>query len=93
MKFAPIAMDRIANPGNVQIHHCIKLSMPSDTIAPHSGVGGGVPRPRKLSVEKNNIWLPISSVATMITAPIELGKIYFTRILKFDAPTARDAST
>src|SRR5690348_7296171 len=43
-KLKPTTMDRMARPGKVATHHCSISSRPSDTIEPHSGVGGTTPR-------------------------------------------------
>src|SRR5262249_23604887 len=42
-KLNPSTTERMARPGNVATHHCSISSRPSDTIEPHSGVGGTTP--------------------------------------------------
>ena len=55
-------------------------------MAPHSGVGGGEPRPRYDKPENSEIALPKSTVANTIIEPILLGRISLTKMRMLDAP-------
>ena len=73
-------MVRMARPGNAATHHCSISSRPSDTIEPHSGVGGTTPRPRKERPAKVMMALPTSSVTSTISGPIEFGMMWRIRM-------------
>src|SRR5262245_56920361 len=54
---------RIASPGSVDTHHADAISaLPSATITPHDGFGGGMPAPRNESVASSTITKPTWSV-------------------------------
>jgi hypothetical protein len=54
----------MTRPGRRLIHHSVAMNVrPCATRRPHSGVGGGAPRPRKLSDATVRMALPISMVA------------------------------
>ena len=58
-----------------------------------AGVGGALPRPRKLKVENMRIWLPISVVAIISTELMLLGMTSLIRMRSFEAPRALEAVT
>src|SRR5207247_4232824 len=93
MKLNAIASVRIASPGNVDTHHWSKFCVPAATIAPHSGAGGGEPRPRKLNPEKIKMALPRSSVAITTAGARQLGSTTRKRTCGSDPPSAREACT
>ena len=58
-RFRAITVNIMATPGRVEIHHATaSLSLPSETMEPQAGVGGGTPAPRKLSVDSTSITIP-----------------------------------
>lgn len=60
--------------------------------APHSGIGGVAPIPRKLSVEIDMIIHAISSIEYTIIVGIQFGNICFNIILASEAPAEMEAS-
>ena len=71
---------KIASPGNDETHHWLTNRRPSETILPHSAVGGTTPSPRKLSPANVMMALPTSSVSSTINAPSAFGKMCNTRV-------------
>ena len=60
----------IAKPGNVAIHHAsLMKSRPSASIAPHSGVGGCAPKPRKLRAAAHKMAVATEIEEYAITEP------------------------
>ena len=57
------------------------------------GLGGALPRPRKLKVENMRIWFPISVVAIISTELMLLGMTSLIRMRSFEAPRALEAVT
>src|SRR5512141_46976 len=67
----------IATPGKLVTHGADrKNSRPFDIIAPHSGVGGCAPKPRKLSPAASRIEEDTYSVASTTAGPTTLGRIW-----------------
>src|SRR5712691_1738597 len=93
MKLQAMTRVRMARPGKTPTHHWSKLWTPAATMAPHSGAGGGEPRPRKLRPENVRIALPRSSVAMTTAGARQLGSTTLVRMCGSDAPMARDAWT
>ena len=63
-----------ASPGSVLIHQASKRkSLPSAIMAPHSGVGGDTPRPRKLNPDTSMMLSTKSDIEKMIDELITLG--------------------
>jgi hypothetical protein len=58
------------------------------SIAPHDGCGGATPRPRKLSAASTRTALANVSVNCTVTAAIEFGRMWSSRILGTPAPAA-----
>ena len=56
------------------------LSMFSEMIVPHSGVGEATPRPRKPIEEMLSIIWPRVSVAETMMGPMPLGRMWRTMI-------------
>ena len=84
----------IARPGRVETHQAVSItSRPSETIEPHAGVGGWMPRPRKLSEASVTMKKPIRSVASTKTDWTILGRISVAIIAGWLRPRARAAST
>src|SRR6266542_1677494 len=92
-KLQAIATVKIASPGKVEIHHCCISSRPSATIAPHSGVGGTAPSPRKLSAAVMMIALPKSIVISTRIGATEFGSRWRNKIVPSGVPSARAAVT
>src|SRR5579872_5417487 len=64
----------IARPGKVGSHHAvITYSRESAIIAPHSGVGGCTPRPRKLSEAPARMFSTAADIAKTTAGPMTLG--------------------
>src|SRR5699024_7731448 len=63
-KLNPKTTSNMARPGKVTTHgEFCNACLPSLNIAPHSGVGGCAPNPRKLSPAASKIAVPILNVA------------------------------
>jgi hypothetical protein len=67
--------------------------LPSLTIAPHSGVGGWTPNPRKLNPAAVNMEAAVRKVVKTTMGAKELGKICRIKIRTLLAPSAWLAST
>ena len=81
-------------PGKTLIHHCSRTySTPSETMRPHSGVGGLAPRPRKERPATSRITVPMSSVICTITGPKALGRMWRRTIRESRTPIVLAAST
>ena len=93
MKLHAIATLKIATPGKVEIHHCWISSRPSATMAPHSGVGGTAPSPRKLSAAVMMMALPKSIVDNTSAGASAFGRTWRSRIRRSGIPNARAAVT
>src|SRR5438270_11539922 len=93
MKLNAMTVRKIASPGIVATHHWARRSRPLLTIAPHSGVGGVAPSPRKLKPAPVAIAAPTSIVARTIILGRMLGKIVRRRIPHDVWPRAVAAST
>ena len=79
---------KMHTPGKKETHHASLMNaLPSLTIAPHAGVGGGMPAPRKLRIASVRINYPTRNVAMTITVLMTPGKICQISIRKVDAPT------
>ena len=84
----------IAIPGNVDIHHDVSIyGLPSFTIEPQEGAGGGMPTPRKLREASVMMTAPIRSPATTNTGAHVLGIMWRNMILILLAPMALTTST
>ena len=69
------AGDDDREPGSVLIHQaCSRKSRPSATIAPHSGMGGWTPRPRKLRPETSRMLSTKSEAENTIEELMTLGR-------------------
>src|SRR2546423_2577859 len=66
---------------------------PSAAIAPHDGVGGWTPRPRKLRNASNRIACGMPNVAWTMIGPRAFGRMCRERILLGRVPLDRAAST
>jgi len=62
-------------------------------MAPHVGVGGWTPRPRKLSADSDRIKLPTFRLAAIRDTGRQWGRMWINMILKFEHPIARAEST
>ena len=81
-------------PGKKDIHHAVSTRfLPSDTITPQDGVGGGMPSPRKLNVASVIIIIPTDKVIIMINGLIMFGKICLIMILNEELPIIRACAT
>src|SRR5580692_957079 len=81
-------------PGNTATHQAmVSEAWPSDTIWPHSGVGGCTPRPRNPSAAIHSIAMPSHTVVWTMTAGIAPGSTCRTMMWPGPAPSARDART
>src|SRR5947209_15929996 len=68
-------MVRIARPGKIATCGASWMyCLPSLSIAPHSGDGGRMPRPRKLRLDAVRIAVPSLSVAITNTGAIAFGR-------------------
>ena len=77
----------MAKPGIVEIHQAsAKKSLPSATIEPQAGVGGGTPAPKKLKVDSTSITMLTWRVATTIRVLMTPGKMWVMMMRGFDAP-------
>ena len=92
-KLKPITTVRMARPGKVATHHWFTSSRPSDTIDPHSGVGGTTPRPRNDRPANTRMALPRSSVTSTISGPTAFGMIWRNRMCVGPKPIAWAAAT
>ena len=68
-------------------------SRPSESMAPHSGMGGAMPSPKKLSPAAVMITSPTPSVACTMTGARALGMMWWRMMLKWLSPTALAACT
>ena len=66
--------------------------MPALIKAPHSGIGGVAPIPRKLKVEIDIIIHAISSIEYTIIVGMQFGSMCLTIILRSEPPADMDAS-
>src|SRR5437879_108782 len=64
-----------------------------ESIAPHDGYGGGMPKPRNDSADSARITVPSPMVARMMIVAITLGSTYSSTMRRWPDPTARAAST
>ena len=62
-------------------------------MLPHAGLGGGIPTPRKLSVDSARIIWPVPSVATTIRVLVTPGSRCFQMIRIGDAPATLASAT
>ena len=80
-------MNRMARPGIVATHQAsTSRSLPSATIEPQAGSGGGIPAPKKLSDASVRMTIPTYNVATTISVFIVPGNRWTHKILGVDAP-------
>ena len=83
----------MATPGMVGIHQaCHTRSCEYPSICPRLGVGGWMPRPRKLSAASNTITTGRCRVASTSTVGRTFGSTCCARIRTSEAPTARAAA-
>src|SRR5712672_3659808 len=84
-----------AAPGNMKAHHSpemMKLA-PSDTMMPHSGVGGRTPSPMNDRPAAFRIAHPMFSEACTIIGGRMFGTMWFSRTIRDPLPPMRAAST
>src|SRR5262249_25305869 len=90
----PTTMIRMAMAGAATTHgEGFMKSRPVDSIRPSDGVGGGPPRPMKLSAASSNTDTPSRMDACTITGPMLLGAMCRATSRQYDAPRALAAST
>ena len=88
-RFREITVSSMAKPGIVEIHQAsAKKSLPSDTMEPQAGVGGGTPAPRKLKVASTSITMLTCRVPTTIRVLMTPGKMCVMRMRGVDAPAS-----
>ena len=85
----------MAMPGKMAIHGACskKVRLPTLSIPPQVGVGGGGPRPRKLSDDSTRIAVPSDVEAMTMIGAITLGSRCWKTIRPPPAPRQRAAST
>jgi hypothetical protein len=92
--FTERTVSRMANPGNIQSHHAETIyDLPSATIEPQAGVGGGIPTPRKLRDASRMITVPTWRVARTIREPATFGKMCLSMMLPLEHPAVLARST
>src|SRR5699024_3771696 len=92
-KLNPSTTKKIAMPGKAMTHGAVwSAERPSLNIAPHSGVGGCAPSPKKLNPAASKIAVPIPSVAWTMIGATQFGKTCWMTILPCFAPIALAAS-
>src|SRR5690554_136639 len=93
-KLKPSTTTMIATAGQVMRLGARRMkSLPSEIIAPHSGVGGCTPRPRKPSAALAKMASGIPNVAVTITGVRTLGSTCLNITRHLLMPEARAAST
>src|SRR5215472_18503889 len=93
-RLKPSTVTMIASPGRVA--RCGESRMydkPKASVAPQLGVGGGTPRPRKLSAASVVIAVPMPSVASTSSGAAALGRMCPSTIRGPVSPITRAAST
>ena len=66
----------MASPGKAMTQGaCRSSSRPPDSMAPHSGVGGWAPKPKKLNPAASRMAVPKLSVAWTMSGTVQLGKM------------------
>jgi len=81
-------------PGKVMTHHALNIiDRPMAIMAPHSGIGGWAPSPRKLKPAASKMAEPNPREAWTIMGAMQLGKTVLKRMRRFLAPTALAAKT
>ncbi len=89
-----MTMTTIATPGNVDSHHAVLMNdRPSFSIAPQSGVGGRIPRPRKLSAAPAMMAPGMPSVTRTMIGADTLGRTCRKTMRRSPHPATRAAST
>ena len=74
-RLSAVPVTTMASPGSVLIHQAWSMnSRPSATMAPHSGIGGWMPRPRKLKPETSRMLSTKSEAENTIDELITLGR-------------------
>src|SRR5919106_1431588 len=91
----PKTAREIAAPGNSAIQGAWYMNdrPDPDSIPPHDGYGGGMPKPRNDSPDSARITVPRPIVARMRMVASTLGSTYRSTIRRCPAPSARAAST
>ena len=80
----------MARPGKVITHDALRINERLWAImAPHSGVGGWAPRPRKLKAAASKMAEAKLNVVCTISGPKQLGKMAIKMIRQSFAPIAR----
>ncbi len=84
----------IARPGKIIRWGAVKiLERSAASIAPHSGVGGVAPRPRKPSAAASRMTVAIPRVPRTTRGVRAFGMTLVTSTLQEEAPRAREAAT
>src|SRR5438309_2943951 len=86
--FADSTISMMQQPGKMVSHHrpTIRLCLPSDSISPQAGCGGGTPTPRKDSVASVMMTTPSISVPITTAELITFGRICRRMIVHFEQP-------
>jgi hypothetical protein len=94
MRLKASTVIRIARPGKVTTHQARRMnSRASASMAPHSGVGGWAPTPRKPSAAASSTAEEKPSVAWTISGGMQFGSTVISISRKMPAPLTRLAVT
>jgi hypothetical protein len=84
----------MAKPGNAVTHGAVRANaLPAEMRPPHSGAGGGTPKPMKDSPAAAVMVIPSPVVIVTMIGDIAFGKTSEKMIRKLEIPIARAAST
>src|SRR5262245_57325515 len=91
----PKTASEIAAPGNSAIHGAWYMNdrPEPDSMPPHDGYGGGMPKPRNESADSARMTVPRPMVARMMIVAITFGNTWRRITRQCPAPSARAAST
>jgi hypothetical protein len=79
----------IARPGKMHSHGAERIyGRPSESMAPHSGIGGATPTPRKLREEAAMMLLPIASVTCTMMGDRQFGMMCLRMTFQVGRPIA-----
>ena len=93
-RFKARTVNIMARPGKRHIQPEERIyDLPSESMAPHSGVGGVIPTPRKLREEAEMMLDPTLSVVCTIIGLRQLGMICLRIIFQVGSPMAYPDST
>src|SRR5437762_6433698 len=86
--FADSTINMMQQPGKMVSHQrpTIRLCLPSESINPQAGCGGGTPTPRKDSVASVMMTTPTISVPSTMAELMTLGRMWRRMIVHFEQP-------